>query len=268
MYKGAADRCLLQPCLGALGLCVGCPCWGDGPWLPVSWGWLCCHTQGCPLSQWEGLGENGLGRMAMHSGVLWGLLAWEWGGVVPMACSTYPCTGPRACSWNTKYGDFVPQADKGLNGDAGGALLQLLMAQGQSLRWLSGLGWGTMSHIPQETTSGVKNVEDLGESTQKLVSSYLTTNMDWNLVTAPFWGFRHNTSLLHLCSDTTPEVWVPSDTQQQVEVREQALAHPAGHPSWALWLFWPWAALPPLRIVLHLLYKDWTQGRNKEEGTS
>lgn len=30
-----------------------------------------CHTQRCPLSQREELGENELGRMATPSGVLW-----------------------------------------------------------------------------------------------------------------------------------------------------------------------------------------------------
>lgn len=42
-------------------------------------------------------------------------------------------------------------------------------------------------------------------------------------------------SLLHLCSGTTLEVWVPFWYPLQEDVREQAPAHPAGHHSWAIW---------------------------------
>lgn len=86
---------------------------------------------------------------------------------MPIACSSYPCTGPGATlasdtaeipSMETLSHSPNSQAHKELNGDTGGALLQLLTAQGQFLR-SSGMalrGEGHYHTWPKKPHQGLK----------------------------------------------------------------------------------------------------------------
>lgn len=100
---------------------------------------------------------------------------------MPIACSSYPCTGLGATlasdtaetpSMETLSHSPNSEADKGLNGAPGGALLQLLVAQGQPPR-SSGMAPGagardTVTHAPRNHTSSLKMLKTfLVESTQK-----------------------------------------------------------------------------------------------------
>lgn len=165
MYEAAADTCLLHPCLGPLGLCMGCQpqrgwrcltachpgrgstagmalragtgsapgsagvrlCdWAGRQAHPKSAKAKCC-AEGCPSSYREGVGENWLGGVPVPSGLLWGLVAWGWGGAVSTACSSHPARvlgllqllkQLKVCfSMETFPCSAGSEADKGLNGE-------------------------------------------------------------------------------------------------------------------------------------------------------